>query len=302
MSQRTIRASRFTFSLTMISLASAFAGTRAMADPLYTITDLGTGPITFTTASGATVALATGNGLTTASATTPFVSVSTGQGSYAFSTTPDTVVAQSTLPNITSSTPLTLYGGLMNGSGTAVISGVSTDVSNSNLSRDVAYSIQQNSAGSSSQPALITTGPQLVESPYNYITIVGLSKQDQDLLMTSYPNQSYGTLLYSISTKTLTNLSTLSVFTGSPYFGLSPIALDDQGRILLHANEDGPNSIIFPTLLLTPEGVTSGPPPLSAPEPDTMLIWGLICAIAAASRFRAELAQWIPDAKNSEVE
>ena len=104
----------------MISLASEFAGKAAMADPLYTITDLGTGTITFSTASGGTVALATGNGLTTASATTPFVSVSAGQGSYVFSTSPDTVVAQSTLPSITSSAPFTLYSGLMNGSGFAV--------------------------------------------------------------------------------------------------------------------------------------------------------------------------------------
>ncbi len=254
-----------------------------MADPLYTITDLGTGTITFSTASGGTVALATGNGLTTASATTPFVSVSAGQGSYAFSTSPDTVVAQSTLPSITSSAPLTLYSGLMNGSGFAVVSGVSTDVGNPNLANDVAYSIQQNSVGSSSQPALITTGPELVESPYNYITVVGLNKQDQALLMTSYPTKPYGSLLYNASTNSLTNISSLSVLTGSPYFGLSPIAIDDQGRILLHANEDGPNGIIFPTILLTPDGVSTGPP-LSAPEPATMLSWGLICAIVAAAR------------------
>ena len=95
---------------------------------------------------------------------------------------------------------------------------------------------------------------------------------------------------YNASTNSLTNISSLSVLTGSPYFGLSPIAIDDQGRILLHANEDGPNGIIFPTILLTPDGVSTGPP-LSAPEPATMLSWGLICAIVAAAQVSWEAGQ-----------
>jgi hypothetical protein len=285
MSPRTIRLSRFAFCLAMALLAAEFTGPQALADPLYTITDLGTGPITFSTASGGTVGLPS-TWSATASATTQFVSVSNGQDSYSFSTTPDTVLGQSTLYNLPSSTTLTQLAGLMNSNGTAVLSGLNTDASNPDLSNNVAYSLQQTSSGSWSQQAPITSGPEMVDTPGNYIRIVGLNEQNQALFVTGYPTQNYTPMLYSINSQTLINMFTFPVLSNSSFFNFYPIAIDDQGRILLHAQENGPDSILNTTLLLTPDVVSSDPLPLSTPEPATMLSWGLICGIVAVVRFR----------------
>jgi len=86
--------------------------TPVRADPMYTITDLGAGNITLTTASGGTLGLpnslsANDSGAASSSLNyNQIASVSNGQSSYAFQTTPDTALGslQSVTPNIPSPT------------------------------------------------------------------------------------------------------------------------------------------------------------------------------------------------------
>ena len=66
-----------------LALLTGLSGNLAKADPLYTVTNLGSGNITYTTASDGT-----------SSATTQYVSVSNGEVTYSFATTPDTVLVQ----------------------------------------------------------------------------------------------------------------------------------------------------------------------------------------------------------------
>jgi hypothetical protein len=79
------RPTRFVCLVTAL-LSAGFIGPSALADPLYTITDLGSGPITLTTATGGTTVLPAYDGISVGDyATSQFVSVSNRNASCAFS-------------------------------------------------------------------------------------------------------------------------------------------------------------------------------------------------------------------------
>jgi hypothetical protein len=113
-----------------------------------------------------------------------------------------------------------------------------------------------------------------------FIQLAGLNSANQTLLGTSYPNVQYDALVYNAVTHTLTDLgSLLRGNLASSYVNPVPIAIDDQGRILLRVGVFPGKT--FDTLLLTPEGVSSDPLPLSTPEPGTLAIWGLVSGVVA---------------------
>ena len=92
----------------------------------------------------------------------------------------------------------------------------------------------------------------------------------------------YQAVLYKIGTHSLINLSDYLLPQG--YHDLHPLAIDDQGRILLWAAE-GFNSAEY-TLLLTPAGVTSDPIPLATPEPGSLAVMAVAMAGLAVHRIR----------------
>jgi hypothetical protein len=274
--------------------------------PTYTVTDLGSGNITLTTAQGDVIAVPS-NPLqgTSGLVSSQFASVSNGQASYAFSTTPDTILSpgQSALAGIplaeAVSSGLTLpyvlgnpayytaaaMGGLMNGNGIAAL--VDNYLSNGgSLSNAVAYYVQQNAGGSWGGTTSAMVGPSTGYNNQTFVSVVGLNGANQILLGTSYPGTQYDALVYNVNSHTLTDLATLPPFANGAYSNLHPIAIDDQGRILLQATSTSPSGWTQDTLLLTPDGVSSDPIILSAPEPGSWAVMALAVAAFAAHRAR----------------
>jgi hypothetical protein len=297
MSPHTIHLSRFTFRLVMAMMAAGLTGPQAFADPLYTITNLGAGPITLSTAGGGSIVIspASVNLPVGAAVNSQIVSVSNGQASYAFATTPDTVLGYNYGTGLSSPLPppVTLFqgellysAGLMNSSGNAVV--VGWDYGPNHAETGVVYSIQHSPDGSWGQTTLITSGPTLnfaIGLPYTNVTLAGLNNVGQSLLATEYPVAvgytyvQYNALVYNANSNSLTNLGTLPAISSSGYFNITPIAIDDLGRILLRMNSTS-KFTTSDTLLLTPDGVSSEP--LSTPEPGALAVWGVVCACLTA--------------------
>jgi MYXO-CTERM domain-containing protein len=274
--------------------------------PTYTLTDLGSGNITFTTAKGDVIAVPS-NPLqgTSGLVTSQIASVSNGQASYAFSTTPDTILSpgQGALAGIPLAEPVssslslpyvlgnpsyytaTAMGGLMNGNGIAAL--VDNYLSNSgSLSNVVAYYVQQNAGGSWGATTSAMVGQTTGYNGQIFVSVIGLNGANQILLGTSYPGTQYDSLVYNVNSHTLTDLATLPPFANGTYSNLLPIAIDDQGRILLQATSTSPSGWTQDTLLLTPDGVSSDPIILSAPEPSSWAVMVLAVAAFAAHRMR----------------
>ena len=203
--------------LAIIVLATGLGGQSALADALYTVTNLGTGPISFTTASGNSISvnpdqfnnsysqIAFGNSWNYSQ----LASVSNGQVSYAFSTTPDTANIPSGFPFPVNNASPTASGtqaiaGLLNSNGLAA---VSAQWPSGTLTDGAAYSAQRNADGTWGPSTLLvsqTTPGDLVE-----IGVAGLNKASQILLATSFPNTTYDALVYNGNTHTLTDLQTI---------------------------------------------------------------------------------------------
>ncbi len=180
--------------------------TPVRADPMYTITDLGAGNITLTTASGGTLGLpnslyANDSGAASSSLNyNQIASVSNGQSSYAFQTTADTALnsVRSVAPNIPAptNTPYSasyVGGGLLNGNGVAAFLGWWNI--NSDTTIPIAYYAQRNADGSWTQPTQILSAAATLSSG-NVMGVAGLNKAGQILLGTSYPNTQYDALVY----------------------------------------------------------------------------------------------------------
>ena len=94
------------------------------------------------------------------------------------------------------------------------------------------------------------------------------------------------TYLYNLNTNSLLNLSTLNVLLAGGWNNIAPIAIDNQGRILVEASESPvTGDRLEHTILLTPEGVSSNPLAVPAPEPGALAL--AVVTIAALTLRRA---------------
>ena len=168
--------------------------------------------------------------------------------------------------------------GLQNANGLAVV------MANPNgwlAPNSTAFTVQQNANGSWGQPTSIADAAIFGYLGSATLVAAGINKTGQVLLGSNYPSA----LVYHPTTKTLTDLQTLQAITNSGYPNLTPIGIDDQGRILVRGQSGpGTDPAAYDTLLLTPDGVSSSPLPMSTPEPGGLLIWGLI-SVCLAGRF-----------------
>ena len=149
--------------------------TAALADPIsgYTVTNLGSGPITITTSNGTTVPVNLsgpfygyyGGSLTSVTGGVPVVSVSNGQASYSFAFTPDTPLAPNqgamsgfplanaapTYDPVTYGNPINAFSyvagtSLMNSQG--LVAAADTYGTSGHWVAGTAYTVQENASGS----------------------------------------------------------------------------------------------------------------------------------------------------------
>jgi hypothetical protein len=281
------------------------------ADPIagYTVTNLGSGPITLTTGNGSSVPIDFsgsfygnyGGSLTTITGGAPVVSVSNGEASYSFTFTPDTPLAAN--QGRTSSFPLAIaapvndgytYGNpanaysyafgpyLMNSHG--LVAAVDTAGVDGHYTSGTAYTVQQNANGSWGAVTTLWSGGQQVLPSSTGVSVVGINNLNQILGTTSsiYGNNPAAAVVYDLTTHTLTNLTNVTDAAGNLYQNTVPYAIDDQGRILLHGTEwpSGAQD----TLLLTPIGQSVDEIPV--PEPPSIAVTLLAMAAFAAQRIR----------------
>jgi hypothetical protein len=271
-------------SVPRLVMAVIFLGapvTSARADPLttFTLTDLGPGTPTF-------AGDANGNGI---------VIAGNGRTAYAFQNAQDTSLSPQ--PLLSSHFPLpaqapigdpntygnpanaysTLLNSITNGNGVYVAIDAS-GVYGHEGSSDVYY-VKQNPDGSWSSPTGMWSGGVQFEGQANpgQASIIGLNKLNE-VLGTGLGPASNGlglpqTYLYNVNSNSLLNLGTLAVLQAGGWNNIQPIAIDDQGRILLQASlPPGAGSGPEQTLLLTPQGVSSDPLEVPAPEPGALAL------------------------------
>jgi hypothetical protein len=274
-----------------LAFLAGLSATPAKADPLYTVTNLGSGNITLTSPSGGTVAPDVGLTL----AMSQIATVSNGQVSYSFATTPDMPLIQangplSTIPSSLNTDPALYNGlgvtGLLNTNGYAAL--VVSQFVGSEPAYSTAYAVQESSSGTLGwdQAAVIASGANNV---YNGggITIAGVNTANMALIATAFGNQQpYDGLLYNLSTHSLTDLATLPAILAGDYSKLMPLAIDNLGQILIDATQSTATGIAGDTLLLTPGA--SPPDPLPSPEPGSCILWAVIAGTSyfAAKRVR----------------
>lgn len=266
------------------------------ADPLttFTLSDLGSGVPSFANGPNGGVVIA-GN----------------GQATYPFQISQDTSVAtkqllSSHIPTIdaapvndpsTYGNPLNAYStplnAITNGQGTYVA--IDAYGVNGHMGQAEVYSVQQNPNGTWGTPTALWSGGEQFSGSASaaMASITGINKLNEVLGVGS--DGSVGgsglpqTYLYNLNTSSLLDLSTLGVLTSGGWSNIQPIAIDDQGRILLQAMPAPTTGLTSEqTLLLTPASVS--PDEFAAPEPGTLtLAFVAIAALAArrAVRLRA---------------
>jgi hypothetical protein len=135
------------------------------------------------------------------------------------------------------------------------------------------YLVRQNPGGTWSTPsALWQGGLSFITGLPNpaLASIAGINKLNEVLGVGSDGStnglpQSY---LYDPNSNSVLNLRTLGVLIAGGWTNVLPIAIDDQGRMLLQAAPSPTSGDRSEhTLLLTPEGVSSPPFAVPAPEP-----------------------------------
>ncbi len=264
----------------------------AQADPLTTflVTDLGPGTPTFATGADGGIVIA-GNGQTAfafqKTQDTIFGTQQSYPANYPLLTPPPSPLSPNAYGN-----PLNVYSTVLNpvvsnGNGLYVAidaSGVAGHQGTSDV-----YGVTQNPDGTWGTPTgMWSGGTQFNGEPSpGLASITGVNKLNEVLgvgAVGAAPTAMNGaglpqTYLYNASTNSLLNLGTLGVLQAGGWNNIMPVAIDDQGRILLEAappptSGSGPEH----TLLLTPQGVSSDPLEVPAPEPG-----GLAIAVAAAA-------------------
>ena len=154
------------------------------------------------------------------------------------------------------------------------------------------YDVKQNADGTWSSPTgMWTGGTQFNGEPSaGLASITGINKLNEVLGVGADPTATNGaglpqTYLYNANTNSLLNLATLGVLQAGGWNNIMPVAIDDQGRILLEASPpptagSGPEH----TLLLTPQGVSSDPLEVPAPEPGGLALAVVTVAALAVRR------------------
>jgi len=293
------------FHLATATILLVAATSAAHADPItsdgYTITDLGPGTPTFSTDSN-------GNGI---------VIAPNGQVSYSFPQTPNTALTpgqgiMANFPQLPTHPGDGDYGdpaydfnrvtsAIMNSNG--LVAATNQAGVAGHLYTGSAFAIQYNADGSWGQPLFFFTSGPLMDGSGgngNGFFVVGLSKSNEILIYNPF-NWSVGSatttssaIVYSANTNTTTDLvKVLSALSGS-LSNVQPLAIDDQGRIVLTAqtyNPNAPESSAFQQInfLLTPEGVSSDPIAMTVPEPSTLAL--MLLAIAGYAIRRARRRQ-----------
>jgi hypothetical protein len=252
------------WALILVSCCMFAAGTSAIADPLYTVTDLGPGGIALSNdASGAGVVI--GGSGQAYSYTPTSNSLPTGVNT---ANVPDLISAPVGSPE-TYGNPGYAYSDsvlhAMNRDGIAA--GIDTFGIDGHTGDSAAFYVQQQPDGSWGTPHYLWSGLSTFapgRQPAG-IQILGVSDTDQILgIGSSSDHISTTSYLYDIKSGTTTNLS--SIVNGPTWALGHAIGIDEQGRLLVDASElpQGPEH----TLLLTPAGLSSDPVPV--PEPTTL--------------------------------
>jgi hypothetical protein len=275
------------------------AATLAHADPLtipgYTVTDLGYGTTTFSTEANGTGVLNAPNGQIYAFAQTDNTVLTPGQG----------ILANAPLP-----TSAIIDGSGLYGNGANTFGYIQSAVMNANgiiaatddwgiegrWAFGSAYFLQINANGSLSPSSGLWTSNIIQDEPFIYSNVItGLNNLNQILGSVGVdPTRAIDTdaVLYNVNSHTLTDLTQLFASSSTAtwltrYNGLQPIALDNDGRILVSASAFNPNIGGWQTnLLLTPNGLSASPLEVPAPEPGTLAVMLLAIAGFAAHRVR----------------
>ena len=155
----------------------------------------------------------------------------------------------------------------------------------------IAYAVQQGAGGAWGEPTTITTSAATLLGAEYYkpgdLRIAGLNAANQVLVGTAY-DSNFDVQVYNFNTNSLTDLGELPAVKAGNYFDLLPFAIDDQGQVLVYADQW--SSTLGPvqcTLLLTPGDVA--PDPVSAPEPTAWLMWAIAAAGTASPLTRKRL-------------
>ncbi len=252
------------------------------ADPLttFTLTDLGTGMPTFATGANGVVVIA-GN----------------GQAAYPFQQTQDTFPVASQLNSAhfpLLSPPPPAMAPVTNGAGTYVAFDA-TGV-DGHLGSAVAYYVKQNLDGGWGSPTAMwssdvtssgspSTGQAHVTAVNRLSEVLGSGLYSSEVgASQAFPHP----FLYNINTNSLIDINALPAMTAGNWTNASPIALDDQGRILVEAGQSPSGKPHL--LLLAPQGVSSDPLAVPAPEPGPLAL-AMITLAALALRRAARRAR-----------
>jgi hypothetical protein len=159
------------------------------------------------------------------------------------------------------------------------------------LGQSNVYYVTKNSDGTWSSPHFMWSGGGQYTGWANpaLASIIGVNALGEVLgtgESQRYPGGGIGdTYLFNIKTGNLLNLDTLPIWTSAKGWSVdpTPLAIDNQGRILLEAQyglgiAPGPAHLI----LLTPDGVSSDP--VAAPEPGALALTVVTLAALALRR------------------
>lgn len=277
--------------VTLLILGSVTSATNA--DPItlpgYTITDIGPGTPVFSADTTGNGILTASNGQSYAFPQTPDTSFTTGQATTA--SIPVSVTAPTSDP-LTYGNPLNAYAyvqaALMNANG-IVAANEAYGVSG-HYGSDDAFVVQRNPDGTWGSPVYMWSENEQFAQVASASVITSINNLNQVLGSMGnglYNDTGTDVVLYSLKTHTLTDLTQLLNTLGRTYSNFLPIALDDDGRILLSAEYFNPGVGYSPTrLLLTPDGVSSEPLPVPAPEPGTWAVAFVAIAAIATHRRR----------------
>ena len=178
------------------------------------------------------------------------------------------------------------YGGLSNANGTFVVAAnYYSPTRTINDSDSVLYTFNRKSDGS--------FGPATVfETVFQYVTtnssIRPLLFNNNNLLLASLGNTwgSSGWQLFDLRNDQSWEL----YHSMGGYWMNNPVAMDDQGRILMTGSVNGPDPGPTSYFLLTPDGMTSNPIP--APEPTALVTLGSVSiGLLIRRRFRERVSR-----------
>jgi hypothetical protein len=263
----------------LVSFGLAALGSPVLADPMttFTVTDLGTGTPTFGTGANGGIVVA-GN----------------GQTAYPFPMAQDTALSQPGLLSsqfpIVAAAPVndpSAYGSPTNAYSTplsAITNGQGTFVAidaygvYGHMGEAVVYSVSRNADGTWDAPTTLWSGgeqssgtPQPGQASITGINSLGQVLGTGTLQAVTGSTGLVQPYLYDPNTHSLLDLYSLNVLQAGGWSNLQPIAIDDQGRILLEASANptsGDRSAH--TLLLIPQGASSDP--VAAPEPGALAL------------------------------